>query len=49
MSNSTALYYGPDEDATTIFLERTIVSSNVIGGLGYGAVTLKFSTLTHFS
>jgi len=42
MSNSTTPYYGPDEDATTIFLERTFVAGDLICGLGYGIQVVMF-------
>jgi hypothetical protein len=29
-------YYGPDESAETIFLERTFVAGDFISGVGYG-------------
>lgn len=31
-----APYYGPDEDAATIFLERTFIAGDFICGVGYG-------------
>lgn len=30
-------YYGPDEDAHTIFLERTFMAGDFVCGTGYGA------------
>lgn len=29
-------YYGPDESASTIFLERTFMAGDFICGVGYG-------------
>lgn len=35
--NSPIPYYGPNEDANTIFLERTFLAGDFVCGTGYGA------------
>ena len=44
-------YYGPDEDAATILLERTFVAGDFICGLGYGKALSKLrpSVRTHYN
>ncbi|KAG5653909.1 hypothetical protein H0H81_009501 [Sphagnurus paluster] len=38
-----APYYGPEEDAATIFLERTFLAGDFICGVGYGGFPSIFS------
>ncbi|RDB29450.1 hypothetical protein Hypma_016081 [Hypsizygus marmoreus] len=37
-----APYYGPDEDAATIFLERSFLAGDFISGIGYGFQLLLY-------
>ncbi|KAI0034801.1 hypothetical protein K488DRAFT_44707 [Vararia minispora EC-137] len=48
MTNNTNPYYGPDEDATTIFLERTFVAGDLLCGVGYGVQLVMYVYCAHY-
>jgi len=39
-------YYGPDEPAATIFLERTFLAGDFISGMGFGILTVMYIATT---
>ncbi|KAF8899419.1 hypothetical protein BD779DRAFT_82945 [Infundibulicybe gibba] len=41
-------YYGPDEPAETIFLERTFIAGDFLSGLGYGVQLVLFTSCALF-
>ncbi|KZV76098.1 hypothetical protein PENSPDRAFT_731351 [Peniophora sp. CONT] len=49
MSNSTPTpYYGPDEDAATILLERTFLAGDLTCGLGYGIQIVLYAACARY-
>ncbi|KZV66050.1 hypothetical protein PENSPDRAFT_585881 [Peniophora sp. CONT] len=49
MANSTSTpYYGPDEDAATIFVERTFLAGDFICGLGYGIQLVLYAACARY-
>ncbi|VDC04348.1 unnamed protein product [Peniophora sp. CBMAI 1063] len=49
MVNGTSTpYYGPDEDAATIFLERTFLAGDLICGLGYGIQLVLYAACARY-
>lgn len=37
-------YYGPDEPPSTVFLERTFLAADFLGGVGYGVQLVLYTT-----
>ena len=49
MSNGTSNpYYGPDEDAATIFFERTFLAGDLLSGLGHGVELVLYAACARY-